>query len=180
MRNKAPALLCASCETRIDGAPPMCAGCGRPTPFASYEELTAWEVAQWRSHTSNGSSHEAPPAPPPPPRASARQTPHDAAEPMIEGPVAVAVLERGPADHPERAPLGTEPAAAGIHRRCLHCGGSDWVLRAGRNEDDTWRYWCVRCSLAFRTNVRLRHAAKPWLISATVLTALAIGTARFT
>lgn len=65
-----------------------------------------------------------------------------------------------------------------LYRRCLSCGTSDWVMRAGRNEDETWRYWCVRCGDSFRTDLRIPHAAKPWIISAAVLTALIVGTVR--
>ncbi|MGH2795521.1 MAG: hypothetical protein ACRDKG_14600 [Actinomycetota bacterium] len=40
---------CTSCEELYDAGQSHCA-CGRPTPYASFEERAAFEVAAWRIH----------------------------------------------------------------------------------------------------------------------------------
>ena len=257
-RAKVQALCCNSCDAVIDGTPPFCDVCGRPTPFATYEDTTAWEVAQWRAHNGgengNGSAatngHVAgrtrstasavmdrpvmPPeadvapwqrrlaqreaaraereaqaaraaseAPQLPPETIARpvlDSPTDTPPPVpIEPPpveyqipaVVETTSEAAPADEPEPAPARLQAFRSWFsrddddldrpitYRRCLECGGADWVLRAGGADDETYRYWCVRCGSAFHTDLRLRPAFKPWLISATVILAVVLGMARF-
>src|SRR5687767_2322993 len=41
---------CRSCETRIEGQPSFCARCGVPTPWATAEERTRYDLAKWREH----------------------------------------------------------------------------------------------------------------------------------
>jgi hypothetical protein len=243
-------VVCASCDNVIEGAPAFCGVCGRPTPFATYEDQTAYEVAQWRAY-SHASEPEAEQAatrsastgstatavidrlemhgdelapwqrrlaeresrararelerastPAPAPTTSLASQPPEAAsdEPAAMEPVAAErVTEPAPmpvatgeidsrharsraglVEHPwrrlRRANDDDRPVA---YRRCLECGASDWVLRAGGHEDDMYRYWCVRCGLAFYTDLRIRHAAKPWLLAAIVVAAIALATMRF-
>jgi hypothetical protein len=40
---------CVHCDARIYAGDPFCPTCERPTPWASQEERTRWEVAQWRA-----------------------------------------------------------------------------------------------------------------------------------
>ena len=259
-RAKVQAELCTSCDAVLDGTAPFCDVCGRPTPFASYEDVTAWEVAQWRAHSAaeNGNGamrvHQAdagvtrstasavmdrfvmPPeddmapwqrrlaqreaaraereaqaaraaseAPQPQPEtiqppvleSPSETLPVPVELPAVEGPIP-AVVETTPVAAPVAAPAyEPEPARARQHafrswfgrgddldrpityRRCLECGEADWVLRAGGADDETYRYWCVRCGSAFHTDLRLRPAFKPWLISVTVILAVVLGMARF-
>jgi hypothetical protein len=52
------------------------------------------------------------------------------------------------------------------YRACATCHKADWILRGSRNSDETWNYWCVRCSRSFKTELRLRHAIKPFIAAA--------------
>ena len=55
------------------------------------------------------------------------------------------------------------------YRACATCGERDWILRGSRNAEGTINYWCVRCSRAFKTSVRLPHGPKPFLAAAVVV-----------
>ena len=57
--------------------------------------------------------------------------------------------------------------------RCATCSEKDWIVRYSRNDDETWNYWCVRCSRSFKTEVKLRHALKPLMSSGVVVGGLA-------
>jgi len=279
-RAKVQALYCTSCDSVIDATPAFCEVCGRPTPFATYDDKTAYEVAQWRAysggrngdadgvatfraHAVEGSAGtrstsaavidrlemhgddddlapwqrrlamreeararreaeevaardadaqraaeevaardaeahraaaEAAEAQEFALRAAARRhaetvVVHESrteSDAVPEQPLpAIAPETTGITTHDENP----EPArgffswvrgrSEGTYRRCLECGGSDWVLRAGGNDDETYRYWCVRCGRSFFTDLRMRHAVKPWLVSAAVIAALAVGVVRF-
>jgi hypothetical protein len=52
---------------------------------------------------------------------------------------------------------------------CTHCARTDWIVRTKHNEDDTWMYWCVRCSRSFKTERRLNHAVKPFVAGGSVI-----------
>ena len=45
---KAARTTCDRCESRIAVGAPFCGSCGYPTTWASHDERTAWEVAQYR------------------------------------------------------------------------------------------------------------------------------------
>ena len=60
------------------------------------------------------------------------------------------------------------------YESCVSCGTTGWILRTGHNEDGTWRYWCVRCSRAFKTPVRLAHGRWPFVVSGFLLGGLAL------
>jgi hypothetical protein len=40
---------CSGCEANFEHGRSHCS-CGRPTPFASFEDRAAYEVAAWRVH----------------------------------------------------------------------------------------------------------------------------------
>ncbi len=46
---------CADCEANFEYGQTHCA-CGRPTPFASFEDRAAYEVAAWRVHLEHSAS----------------------------------------------------------------------------------------------------------------------------
>jgi hypothetical protein len=48
---KAMKVLCDRCEGKIRAGTPFCHSCGFPTEWASHEQRTQWEVAQWRGST---------------------------------------------------------------------------------------------------------------------------------
>jgi hypothetical protein len=60
-----------------------------------------------------------------------------------------------------------------VYTSCTSCERADWIIRTKHNEDDTYNYWCVRCSRGFKTDARLRHGLKPFLSSGLVIGALA-------
>lgn len=46
---KAVKVLCDRCEQKIVAGVSFCGHCGYPTRWASHEERTQWEVAQWKT-----------------------------------------------------------------------------------------------------------------------------------
>lgn len=60
---KAVKVLCDRCECKLIAGVPFCRQCGYPTRWATHEERTSWEVAQWktadRSHAPKSPSKEA-------------------------------------------------------------------------------------------------------------------------
>src|SRR5690349_14198093 len=50
---KAARFECDRCEQRLVGGAPFCKHCGYPTTWASHEDRTAWEVAQYRHKSAN-------------------------------------------------------------------------------------------------------------------------------
>ena len=42
-------VFCDRCESRLSLGAPFCDACGFPTPWASLDERTNWEVGQWRA-----------------------------------------------------------------------------------------------------------------------------------
>jgi hypothetical protein len=55
------------------------------------------------------------------------------------------------------------------YRACATCQATDWIVRTNRNDDETWNYWCIRCSRTFKTENKLRHAVKPFLSAGVVV-----------
>jgi hypothetical protein len=76
---------------------------------------------------------------------------------------------------PKRAEVvdDVDPDNAFAYRACSTCQETDWIVRTKRNEDETWNYWCVRCSRSFKTDVKLSQAVKPFLFSGAVVGGLA-------
>jgi hypothetical protein len=56
-----------------------------------------------------------------------------------------------------------------VYRACATCVETDWIVRTRRNDDETWNYWCVRCSRSFKTEIKLGNALKPFLSAGVVL-----------
>ena len=72
---KAARFECERCEQRLAGGIPFCKHCGYPTGWASHEDRTAWEVAQYRHKTATvpmGYAYE--PAKPPAPSAAPQKS----------------------------------------------------------------------------------------------------------
>lgn len=61
-----------------------------------------------------------------------------------------------------------------IYEACTSCDRTDWILRTGRNEDESYNYWCVRCSRSFKTDLRLPHGRKPFITAGSILGFLAL------
>ena len=55
------------------------------------------------------------------------------------------------------------------YRACATCHEIDWIVRTTRNDDETWNYWCVRCSRLFKTEIKIHHAIKPFLSAGLVV-----------
>ena len=55
---------------------------------------------------------------------------------------------------------------------CVACGATDWILRGRRSGDGTFPYWCLRCSRAFKTTVRIAHGRKPFVAVGAVVAVL--------
>jgi hypothetical protein len=72
-----------------------------------------------------------------------------------------------------KRPEVVDPENAFAYRACSTCQETDWIVRTKRNEDETWNYWCVRCSRSFKTDVKLGQAVKPFLFSGIVVGGLA-------
>jgi hypothetical protein len=50
---KAAKALCGRCENRVTVGDPYCGSCGYPSAWATHDERTAWEVAQYRHKTAS-------------------------------------------------------------------------------------------------------------------------------
>ena len=71
--------------------------------------------------------------------------------------------------------VDTDPDADNpfAYRACAACDERDWIVRTTRNDDKTFNYWCVRCSRSFKSELRLRHAIKPFLSGGVVVGGIA-------
>jgi hypothetical protein len=61
-----------------------------------------------------------------------------------------------------------------IYFACTRCERADWILRVGRNEDESWRYWCVRCSSSFKSDAWLEHGRKPFIVAGVIFAAIVL------
>jgi len=50
---KVARVICSRCENRVIAGDPFCGSCGYPSEWATHDERTAWEVAQYRHKTTN-------------------------------------------------------------------------------------------------------------------------------
>ena len=50
---KAAKALCGRCDHRVTVGEPFCGSCGYPSAWATHDERTAWEVAQYRHKTAS-------------------------------------------------------------------------------------------------------------------------------
>jgi hypothetical protein len=165
---------CRSCDAKIEGAPAFCARCGEPTPFATADDRTRHDLEKWRRHREVAEGTPAPQARVP---ASILQATGAASAPTRE--------EQQPQVE-RRAPFGRRakdatPALIDLdadnpfaYSACVSCQRTDWIVRTGRNEDGSFRYWCLRCSRSFKTDMRLAHAAKPFVVSGSLIAVLTL------
>ena len=183
--------ICPNCNAKMTGRVSFCPVCSRPTGHASDAERMEWDLGQWRRHVersvANGSAAAvaiaapAPRAPAPDlqvvraPETVAGQLPREVGErrrlrlPKLPKPV-LRLPTRTHSDEDRVIVLDSDHAF--MYTACTSCERTDWIVRYGRNEDDTYNYWCVRCSRSFKTDARLRHALKPFLASGTVIGAI--------
>jgi hypothetical protein len=187
--------LCDGCSAKLTGSGASCPSCGRPTRHATDADRLEWDLQQWRSHVERSveaggtstSSVATRLADPP-----AARTPVRPAIEVARRAEAPSVEERPrrrrsiPKPHISRPRLRgrrarTEPALDTLvdadnpfaYRACATCGERDWVVRTTRNDDKTFNYWCVRCSRSFKSELRIRHAIKPFLSGGVVLGGIA-------
>jgi len=188
--------ICSNCDAKMTQPVSFCPGCARPTEHASPSELVEWDLSQWRRHVDQavaiGDTNPA--------SVSGRSVVavEERVAPIVEmEPTAVPSSRRAPRS--ERAPRVRAPKparrertgrrrpepkerdrvivldadSAFVYTSCTSCERADWIIRTTRNEDDTYNYWCVRCSRGFKTDARLSHGLKPFLSSGLVIGALA-------
>jgi hypothetical protein len=55
------------------------------------------------------------------------------------------------------------------YRACVSCDRVDWLMRTRRDEEGRWKYWCVRCSRGFASDVWISRALKPFVAAAAIL-----------
>lgn len=77
------------------------------------------------------------------------------------------------AERPEPEPQFTGLPEELVWHACPSCDRGDWLVRTGREEDGSWRYWCFRCSRNFKSDVRIVHGRKPFVTAGSILTFLA-------
>jgi hypothetical protein len=166
--------ICTDCSAKLAQPVPFCPSCGRPTRYADDSERLEWDLGQWRAHVDRsiaaglnpsgvavgfGAHASAAPAP------RARPEPVPPPAPVAKPRIVVAEPERAGWATPAEPDRDDEFA----YRACSTCSASDWIVRNGRNDDETWNYWCVRCSRSFKTEIKLPHALKPFVGSGVVL-----------
>ena len=182
--------ICSNCNAKMPQPVSFCPGCSRPTEHASEGELLEWDLNQWRRHVDNavGSGDaklgsvalrsvvavaELEPAVVRPTPSASRaerswQRPGQLAAPKIKSP-----KRRRPEPEERDRVIILDADSAFVYTACTSCERADWIIRTKRNEDETYNYWCVRCSRSFKTDARLRHGLKPFLSSGLVIGALA-------
>jgi hypothetical protein len=60
---RAPQPTCTYCDTKIAAEAPFCSSCAYPTPWATTEDRTAWEVRQWQRYSEKNGGSRSPQAP---------------------------------------------------------------------------------------------------------------------
>jgi hypothetical protein len=166
----------------------FCPTCDRPTPHASDAERVEWDLKQWRSHVdrsvaagvlpgaevlrASGAVLVASPEKPLATVAGLRTLQRKTA-PVVERLAEAQVEKPRPKRTPETKPrdlvIDLDADNAFAYRACATCQATDWIVRTKRNDDETWNYWCVRCSRSFKTENKLRHGVKPFLYSGIVV-----------
>jgi hypothetical protein len=167
---------CRSCEAKIEGRPAFCARCGEPTPFASAEQRTQHDLEKWRRHRE---TNDAAPvrtarvaasvraATDPTAPATSLEQPH-----VVRRRVKTKTIKTKTVKEQPVIDLDADDPFA--YSACVSCHRTDWLVRTGRNEDGSFRYWCLRCSRSFKTDVRLAHAVKPFVVAGSILTVLTL------
>ncbi len=173
---------CWNCSAKLATRPPFCPNCGQPTKHATGTERLDFDLRRWREHVANGGA--------------ARPTTRVVERPLVSTAPRPAAIKDAPAKERRQMSLPTfrlpklrfpkvrardaappeeividvdDPFA---YQACATCGERDWILRSSRNDEGTFNYWCVRCSRAFKTSVRLPHGPKPFIAAAVVLVIL--------
>jgi hypothetical protein len=187
---------CTSCERRLPEPVAFCPSCDQPTRHATDADRVDWDVRTWRAHVDRSFAAgvnpgtavmvaEAPverivaastaPAPVSLPRPERVLY---VVAPRVEVEPAVVPAPAEPRKKPRRSRRGRTADEPVIdldrdhefaYRACVTCHANDWVVRTSRNDDETWNYWCVRCSRAFKTEIRIPQALKPFLSAGVVL-----------
>jgi hypothetical protein len=188
--------ICSNCNAKMTQPVSFCPGCARPTEHASPSELVEWDLSQWRRHVdqavaigdTNPASvslrsvvaveervapiveRELVVSP------SASSTPKIERVPRVRAPKPARrgrTGRRRPEPQERDRVIVLDAESAFVYTSCTSCERADWIIRTNHNEDDTYNYWCVRCSRGFKTDARLRHGLKPFLSSGLVIGALA-------
>jgi hypothetical protein len=180
---------CPNCATKMIRPVSFCPTCERPTPHATDAERLDWDLRQWRSHVDRSvaagvvqgsdalrTSGAVMVASPEKPLAPVARVPlmKTKTAPVTEGLAEAHVATRRPKrTKPETKQrdlvIDLDGDDAFAYRACSTCQATDWIVRTQRNEDETWNYWCVRCSRSFKTEFKLAHGVKPFLFSGIVV-----------
>jgi hypothetical protein len=175
--------ICPNCATKMSEPVSFCPTCERPTRHAGEAELLEWDLKQWRNHVDRSVATGAIPA---------AEGVRSAGSIMgvaerVEVPVIrlqgtkrrLPRMKREPktsvstrSEEPDLV-IDLDHDDAFAYRACATCHATDWIVRTRRNDDETWNYWCVRCSRAFKTEVKLRNAVKPFLSAGIVVGGIA-------
>jgi uncharacterized Zn finger protein (UPF0148 family) len=190
---------CSNCGTRLAAGGPFCPTCERPTRYANDAERLDWDLKQWRAHVDRSmadgrdESRDATPvvrtvlavAEPAPVFTPPVSVPEP--DPVLVQPKRSRIprlrVERPrftrakitPAEPDRVIDLDNDQPFA--YRACPTCEAKDWIVRLNRNDDETWNYWCVRCSRSFKTDNKLRYAIKPFVSAGAVIGGLLAATA---
>jgi hypothetical protein len=181
-------MMCGSCDARLDGRSHFCSRCGEPTPEATVDERRQHDLDKWRAyhdadHAASTTARtttvkERTPKPltatrtdSHPPRAR-RRIPRVRVSMRIPRIHTPARMQRSPG---AASTMPTQPPQDPFaHRSCTRCERADWLVRTGKDEVGAWKYWCVRCSRSFTTEVHLRHSIKPFAVTVAILLALTL------
>ncbi|MEX2554416.1 MAG: hypothetical protein WEB06_02160 [Actinomycetota bacterium] len=182
--------ICSNCNVKMTRPVAFCPGCSRPTEHATPSELLEWDLGQWRRHVDQAvASGQAKPASVPlrsvvavaepvspvlPPAPSALRVERSPEPPgQLDTPKVKRPKRHLPEPEERDRVIVLDADSAFVYTSCTSCERADWIIRTTRNEDDTYNYWCVRCSRSFKTDARLRSGLKPFLSSGLVIGALA-------
>ncbi len=190
---------CTNCYIKLPGAVSFCPNCERPTRHATDAQMLDWDLKQWRAHTGRSESVQQGANGARVAATAVTAVASMAPPVLIAQPMKVEKAGLTEAQASNEAPNGTngrhkpriairkprlprrtpkpEPDVVidldadheFAYRACATCEATDWIVRTTRNDDETWNYWCVRCSRAFKTEIKLRYAVKPFLSAGIVV-----------
>jgi hypothetical protein len=182
-------MACMSCDAKLDGEAHFCVRCGEPTGYATHDERVRHDLETWRAHRdgvmashhlpearSRGGATETAARRPAAAEQAARSERSQRAHRVPRMPRVKLRVPR-PRPQAQTSPTATSADDASdryTYRSCSRCERSDWLIRTGKDEVGAWKYWCVRCSRAFTSELRLKHAVKPFAVSAAILLALVL------
>ncbi|MGH2785402.1 MAG: hypothetical protein ACRDJ1_09070 [Actinomycetota bacterium] len=189
--------ICPNCDAKLIQGVSFCPNCARPTQYASKAEHLEWDLRRWRDHVEKSVGAGATSSQPvvlgsvavdarsrPAPELPVLVTPDPVVEPKgtrsartlrMPKPPKLSVrlpARRRPEPEQDRV-IVLDSDNAFVYTACTSCERADWVVRTRRNEDDTYNYWCVRCSRSFKTDARIRQAFKPFMTAGSIIGALA-------